>query len=127
MSESRERSAPVPASGTVHWIGAGLSTGSGLAALCDTADCVRLWHRTEERAARCLAGLGLTGRVVPRAFTLPALAAEPAPGDVVVSMLPAPDPAAGTAFRPPGGYGPSSAARCVSTAGCAPGTGSSRS
>lgn len=42
ISESRERSAPVPASGTVHWIGAGLSTGSGLAALCDTADRVRL-------------------------------------------------------------------------------------
>ncbi len=29
-------------SGTVHWIGAGLSTGSGLAALCDTAERVRL-------------------------------------------------------------------------------------
>ena len=42
---------PAPASGTVHWIGAGLSTGSGLAALCDTAGRVRLWHRTEGRAA----------------------------------------------------------------------------
>lgn len=81
----------ITASGTVHWIGAGLSTGSGLAALCDTADRVRLWHRTEERAARALAGLGLTGRAEPRAFTLPALAAELAPGDVVVSMLPAPE------------------------------------
>lgn len=27
--------AGVPASGTVHWVGAGLSTGSGLAGLCD--------------------------------------------------------------------------------------------
>jgi hypothetical protein len=79
----------VPASGTVHWIGAGLSTGSGLAALCDTAR-VRLWHRTEERAAGALAALGLTGRAEPRAYTLPALTAELAPGDVVVSMLPAP-------------------------------------
>ncbi|MFC3574090.1 saccharopine dehydrogenase NADP-binding domain-containing protein [Streptomyces yaanensis] len=84
----------VPASGTVHWIGAGLSTGSGFAVLCDTADRVRLWHRTEERAARSLAVLGLTGRAEPRAFTLPALAAELAPGDVVVSMLPAPEHAA---------------------------------
>ncbi|WP_344395873.1 saccharopine dehydrogenase family protein [Streptomyces vastus] len=83
--------AVVPASGTVHWIGAGLSTGSGLATLCDTADRVRLWHRTEERAAQSLSALGLTGRAEPRAYTLTALAAELAPGDVVVSMLPAPE------------------------------------
>ncbi|MEU1534235.1 saccharopine dehydrogenase family protein [Streptomyces fagopyri] len=79
------------ASGTVHWIGAGLSTGSGLAAVCDIADRVHLWHRTEERAARSLAALGLTGRAGPRAHTLPALTAALAPGDVVVSMLPAPE------------------------------------
>jgi hypothetical protein len=82
---------PAAASGTVHWIGAGLSTGSGLAALCDTAERVRLWHRTESRAADALGRLGLTGRAEPRAYTLPALAAELAPGDVVVSMLPAPE------------------------------------
>lgn len=79
----------VPASGTVHWVGAGLSTGSGLARLCDTAGRVRLWHRTEERAAEALDRRGLTGRAEPRAFTLDALTAELAPGDVVVSMLPA--------------------------------------
>ncbi|MGW5282058.1 saccharopine dehydrogenase family protein [Streptomyces collinus] len=84
----------VPASGTVHWVGAGLSTGSGLADLCERAARVRLWHRTEERAAGALAGMGLTGRAEPRAFTLPALAAALAPGDVVVSMLPAPEHAA---------------------------------
>lgn len=82
---------PVPASGTVHWVGAGLSTGSGLASLCDIAARVRLWHRTEERAAQALAAQGLTGRAEPRAYTPPALAAELAPGDVVVSMLPAPE------------------------------------
>jgi len=81
----------VPATGTVHWIGAGLSTGSGLARLCETADRVLLWHRTERRAADALAGLGLTGRAEPRAYTLSALTAELAPGDVVVSMLPAPE------------------------------------
>ncbi|MFF4833608.1 saccharopine dehydrogenase family protein [Streptomyces sp. NPDC001315] len=80
-----------PASGTVHWVGAGLSTGSGLAALCEATDRVRLWHRTEDRAADALARLGLTGRAEPRAYTLPALTAELAPGDVVVSMLPAPE------------------------------------
>ncbi|MEU9391678.1 saccharopine dehydrogenase family protein [Streptomyces sp. NPDC048324] len=79
------------ASGTVHWIGAGLSTGSGLARLCETAGRVRLWHRTEQRAADALDRLGLGSRAEPRAFTLPALTAELAPGDVVVSMLPAPE------------------------------------
>lgn len=79
----------VPATGTVHWIGAGLSTGSGLAELCDTADRVMLWHRTEERAEEALEGLGLNGRAAPRAYTLPALTAELTAGDVVVSMLPA--------------------------------------
>ncbi|MGW1957254.1 saccharopine dehydrogenase family protein [Streptomyces sp. NPDC001920] len=86
-----DRSARVPASGTVHWVGAGLSTGSGLARLCDAADRVRLWHRTEDRAARALARLGLSGRAEPRAYTPAALTAELAPGDVVVSMLPAPE------------------------------------
>ncbi|MDQ0957631.1 hypothetical protein QFZ66_001509 [Streptomyces sp. B4I13] len=79
----------VPASGTVHWVGAGLSTGSGLAALCAHTDRVRLWHRTATRAAEALHRLGLTGRAEPRAYTLDALTAELAPGDVVVSMLPA--------------------------------------
>ncbi|MCX5052834.1 saccharopine dehydrogenase family protein [Streptomyces sp. NBC_00474] len=91
MSDSTDR---VTASGTVHWIGAGLSTGSGLARLYETAERVRLWHRTEERAAQALDRLGLTGRAEPRAYTLTALAAELAPGDVVVSMLPAPEHAA---------------------------------
>ncbi|WP_330347565.1 saccharopine dehydrogenase family protein [Streptomyces sp. NBC_00582] len=81
----------VPASGTVHWVGAGLSTGSGLAGLCARTDGVRLWHRTTDRAAEALDRLGLTGRAAPRAYTLDALTAELAPGDVVVSMLPAPD------------------------------------
>ena len=88
MSDGVDR---VSASGTVHWIGAGLSTGSGLTRLCETAGHVRLWHRTEERAADALDRLGLTGRAEPRAYTLPALTAELAPGDVVVSMLPAPE------------------------------------
>jgi hypothetical protein len=84
----------VPANGTVHWVGAGLSTGSGLAALCERTDRVRLWHRTAERAAEALDRLGLSGRAEPRAYTLDALTAELAPGDVVVSMLPAPEHAA---------------------------------
>ncbi|MGW0872232.1 saccharopine dehydrogenase family protein [Streptomyces sp. NPDC002740] len=84
----------VPATGAVHWIGAGLSTGSGLAALCEHTDGVRLWHRTAERAAEALDRLGLTGRAEPLAYTLDALDDRLAPGDVVVSMLPASEHAA---------------------------------
>ncbi|MEU7067484.1 saccharopine dehydrogenase C-terminal domain-containing protein [Streptomyces sp. NPDC046161] len=83
----------IPASGTVHWIGTGLSTGrSGLSLVCESAPRVVLWDRTAERAAARLAALGLTGRAEVRALTPSApaaLAAEAGPGDVIVSMLPA--------------------------------------
>ncbi|WP_405775361.1 saccharopine dehydrogenase family protein [Streptomyces sp. NBC_00859] len=80
----------VPASGTVHWIGTGLSTGRrGLALLCEQADRVVLWDRTAERAAERLTALELTGRAEVRALTDGALEAGVAAGDVVVSMLPA--------------------------------------
>jgi hypothetical protein len=84
----------IAASGTVHWIGAGRSTGSGLRTVCDRAARVLLWTRTVDRGEDRLAGLGLTGRATARAFDLPSLAAELAPGDIVVSMLPAADHAA---------------------------------
>ncbi|MEU9031055.1 saccharopine dehydrogenase C-terminal domain-containing protein [Streptomyces sp. NPDC048383] len=78
------------ASGTVHWIGTGLSTGrSGLSLVCERARRVVLWDRTAERGAARLAALGLAGRAEVRAFTPAALAAGVGPGDVLVSMLPA--------------------------------------
>jgi lysine N6-hydroxylase len=81
-------------SGTVHWIGTGLSTGSGLNVLCDRARRVLLWARTTGKAEDRLARLGLSGRATARAFRLSALAAELRAGDVVVSMLPATEHAA---------------------------------
>ncbi len=77
-----------PPTGRVHWVGAGMSTGSGLGRVCDGASTV-LWGRTSDRAGSRLADLGLTGRAETRAFTPTALAAELVAGDVVVSMLPA--------------------------------------
>ncbi|WP_027343293.1 saccharopine dehydrogenase family protein [Hamadaea tsunoensis] len=74
------------ASGKVHWIGTGLSTGSGLALLCDRAD-VTVWGRTAEKAAACLERNGLTGRAAVGA--LEDLDQAVGAGDVVVSMLPA--------------------------------------
>ncbi|MEU6368585.1 saccharopine dehydrogenase family protein [Streptomyces sp. NPDC046931] len=80
----------VPASGVVHWIGTGLSTGrSGLELLCERARRLKLWDRTAERAERRLAALGLAGRAEARALRPGDLEAEIRPGDVVVSMLPA--------------------------------------
>ena len=79
----------VAPSGRVHWIGTGLSTGSGLGIVCDVATRTVLWGRTERRAQECLARLGLTGRAATRAYDVPALEAEVSTGDIVVSMLPA--------------------------------------
>lgn len=79
----------VPPSGLVHWLGAGMSTGSGLGSVCDTADRVVLWGRTAARAEQALARRDLAGGAEPAALTPGALAGRLRPGDVVVSMLPA--------------------------------------
>lgn len=72
---------------TIHWVGAGLSTGSGLTALARDHRLV-LWARTADKAAACADRLG--ARVAAaRAFERAALAAELVAGDVLVSMLPA--------------------------------------
>ncbi|MFF4582988.1 saccharopine dehydrogenase C-terminal domain-containing protein [Streptomyces sp. NPDC001373] len=90
MSSDLSAPAAAPASGTVHWIGTGLSTGrSGLSLVCERARRVVLWDRTAERAAARLAALGLAGRAEVRALAPAALAAETGAGDVLVSMLPA--------------------------------------
>ncbi|TDB82236.1 saccharopine dehydrogenase family protein [Micromonospora sp. KC721] len=78
-----------PASGTVHWLGTGLSTGSGLGLLSEWSDRTVLWARTIGKAQACLDRLGLTGRVEPRALHPSAEPVELGAGDVVVSMLPA--------------------------------------
>jgi hypothetical protein len=79
----------VPPSGTVHWIGTGLSTGAGLTLLCDRADRVVVYGRTQDKAEKSLKRLGLTGRATAVAYDPLTLPSRLAPGDVVVSMLPA--------------------------------------
>ena len=78
----------VTPSGTVHWIGTGLSTGSGLAVVADRVQRVVLLGAHGAKAEACLDRLGLTGRAATGAYDLPALADQLAAGDVVVSMLP---------------------------------------
>ena len=80
---------PVQPSGTVHWVGTGLSTGrTGLDLLGQEADVV-LWGRTRERAAARLATLAPQAPVQARGLDRDDLAAALRPGDVLVSMLPA--------------------------------------
>lgn len=79
----------IEASGTVHWLGAGLSTGRGLRVLCDQADRVVVWARDTGKAEKRLSHFGVTGRAVIQPHDLAALDAQLRPGDVLVSMLPA--------------------------------------
>lgn len=78
----------IPPTGRVHWLGTGLSTGSGLKLVCEGTP-TTVWGRTIAKAEACLARLGLTGKAEVRAFDRTALADELTAGDVVVSMLPA--------------------------------------
>jgi hypothetical protein len=75
--------------GSVHWVGTGLSSGSGLRELADQGRRVVVWGRTVEKAEGRLALLGMTGRAATRKYAPALLAAEVRPGDIVVSMLPA--------------------------------------
>mgnify|MGYP000291570631 CR=1 FL=1 len=68
---------------TVHWCGTGLSSIPGLKGLIAEGRAVVVWNRTVEKARAAL------GETDIRAFEPGALAAALAPGDVVVSMLPA--------------------------------------
>lgn len=74
--------------GRVHWLGTGLSTGSGLGLVCQGTELTVLWGRSVAKATACLDRLNLTGQAEVRAFDLDLLATEVMPGDVVVSMLP---------------------------------------
>ena len=80
---------PIQTTGTVHWVGTGLSTGrTGLDLLGQEAE-VTLWGRTRERASARLATLAPRAPVGVRGLDRDDLATALHPGDVLVSMLPA--------------------------------------
>lgn len=79
----------MPEPTTVHWLGTGLSSGSGLRVVAENADRTVLWARTKDKANALLDRLGLAGDVEPRELSGGVLDPEPRAGDVVVSMLPA--------------------------------------
>ncbi|MBK1634323.1 saccharopine dehydrogenase family protein [Rhodovulum adriaticum] len=70
---------------TIHWCGTGLSAIPGLRRLIQADHPVTVWNRTLDKAQAAVGDL--TGDI--HAFDPDALAAILAPGDVVVSMLPA--------------------------------------
>ena len=70
---------------TIHWCGTGLSSGPGLRRLIENGHKVVVWNRTVEKAREAVGDL--TQDI--RAYTLEALTAALAPGDIAISMLPA--------------------------------------
>ncbi len=70
---------------TIHWCGTGLSSGPGLRRLIEAGHPVTVWNRTIEKARETVGALP----AVIRAYSLEALSDAIAPGDIVISMLPA--------------------------------------
>jgi saccharopine dehydrogenase (NADP+, L-glutamate forming) len=72
---------------TIHWLGAGLSSGPGLQRLAAGQHPLRVWNRTLPRAQALLQGAPPTATA--HALDLDDLARALDPGDLVISMLPA--------------------------------------
>lgn len=72
---------------TIHWLGAGLSSGPGIVALAQRRGNVVLWNRTVEKAEAIRQRAGGRG-LDACALDMADLAAAARPGDVLVSMLP---------------------------------------
>ncbi|MCP5368573.1 MAG: saccharopine dehydrogenase NADP-binding domain-containing protein [Hyphomicrobiales bacterium] len=73
---------------TIHWLGAGLSSGPGVVALAERRGNVVLWNRTLDKAQALAARAAPGAGIEARALDLDAVAAAARPGDVLVSMLP---------------------------------------
>jgi saccharopine dehydrogenase (NADP+, L-glutamate forming) len=70
---------------TIHWCGTGLSSGPGLRRLLENGHKVVVWNRTVSKAQEVVGTL--TKDIRP--YSLDALTAALAPGDIAISMLPA--------------------------------------
>lgn len=74
---------------TIHWVGAGLSSGPGIIRLAMAGRNLELWNRTIERAEAVFSGLTIPATTSIRKFTPSELQLAVNAGDIVVSMLPA--------------------------------------
>ncbi|NVJ98212.1 MAG: saccharopine dehydrogenase NADP-binding domain-containing protein [Alphaproteobacteria bacterium] len=73
---------------TIHWLGVGLSSTSGIRYLARHGHKMTIWNRSLEKAKDTIRALGIKADV--RALTDPALSDTLEAGDILVSMLPAP-------------------------------------
>ena len=74
---------------TIHWVGAGLSSGPGILRLARSGKALVLWNRTLERAQSVFSNGTVPATTTIRTYTLLDLQKAVQPGDIVVSMLPA--------------------------------------
>ena len=74
---------------TIHWVGAGLSSGPGIIRLAMAGRNLVLWNRTIERAEAVFSELTIPATTSIRKFTPSELQLAVNAGDIVVSMLPA--------------------------------------
>ncbi len=74
---------------TIHWVGAGLSSGPGIVRLAMAGRKLVLWNRTIERAEAVFSGVTIPVTTAIRKLSSSALHQGVEAGDIVVSMLPA--------------------------------------
>ncbi len=74
---------------TIHWVGAGLSSGPGIVRLAVAGRKLVLWNRTIERAHAIFSGTATPATTEIRKFSHSELQQAVQAGDIVVSMLPA--------------------------------------
>ena len=72
---------------TIHWLGAGLSSGPGIRRMASQSTPLVLWNRTLAKAEEIL---GASTKTPARVFGAADVEAALVAGDIVVSMLPAP-------------------------------------
>jgi hypothetical protein len=74
---------------TIHWLGAGLSSGPGIVRLADSGRDLVLWNRTVRRAEDVFAAVDKPATTSVRRFGFAEFRDALRAGDIVVSMLPA--------------------------------------
>jgi saccharopine dehydrogenase (NADP+, L-glutamate forming) len=86
----REKTRQALTTGTVHWLGAGLSTVPGIRRMANSGQRLIVWNRSVDKATAALADtLGmLKGNATAATLDWAALETAITEGDVIVSMLP---------------------------------------
>ena len=73
---------------TIHWVGAGLSSGPGILRLARSGKALVLWNRTLERAQSVFANGTVPATTTIRSYTLSDLQQAVQPGDIPQHLHP---------------------------------------